>query len=360
MNGEALALNGLIIGAGIENRAAGLPSHRHVAPAALKGHFTDVAHRGELRHINVSDRADAVPLLLQDPRQFLGGIGHGPVVIGNGGLGLIGVLLPHQIRDAAVPDIGGVLCGAAVGSAVYHGVCGLAIVIDHFPRSVVHCTICQLRGPVAAIVHLTVRAGADVKAQRRMPGLGGVGAGAYCLCLQRRQRPVLVHFVGKNTLDIIFKIHHVDHRQGPVAVAAVFKAPCIFIALTPCLRVPAYRADAEAVAVVAEPVKDIAAFRFRDGHAVAGTGSPHGDGGFLRFVQINELPVLIVITEFIPGADGIFQIGGFQRGRSPADAHFQRIVYHGGSGNCRQAEQSDDKKKGQSVLFHKTSQWRIP
>ena len=114
------------------------------------------------------------------------------------------------------------------------------------------------------------------------------------------------------------------------------------------------------ISAFAKTVKDIAAFRFRDGHAVAGTGSPHGDGGFLRFVQINELPVLIVITEFIPGADGIFQIGGFQRGRSPADAHFQRIVYHGGSGNCRQAEQSDDKKKGQSVLFHKTSQWRIP
>ena len=193
-----------------------------------------------------------------------------------------------------------------------------------------------------------------------MPGLGGIGPGTHRLGLQGRLGPILVHLVGHHALHVVLDIHHVDDRQRPILVAAVLKAAGVLVTLAPSLRVPPYGPDPEAIAVVAEAVEHIAALRLRHNDAVSGAGGAHGDGGLLRLVQVDELPVLVVIAELVPGAHGVFQIGGFQGGGAPADAHLQGIIHHGGGRNRRQAEQSDDKQKGQSVLFHKTSQCRIP
>ena len=193
-----------------------------------------------------------------------------------------------------------------------------------------------------------------------MPGLYGIGPGANRLRFQSRQRPVLVHLVGHDALYIVFNIHHIDDRQGAVGVAAILKAAGVLIALAPGLRVLSHGADAEAVAIVPELEQDLPAAGLRHRHVVSGARSLHGDGGLVGLVQIDELPVLIIIAEFVSGPHGIFQIGGFQSRVAPADAHLQGVIYHGGCRNDSQTEQSDDKQKGQHTFFHKTSQWRIP
>ena len=193
-----------------------------------------------------------------------------------------------------------------------------------------------------------------------MPGLYGIGAGTDRLGFQSRQRPVFVHLVGHNALYIVFNIHHVDNRQSAVGVWAVLKAAGVLIALAPGLRVPSHGADAETVAVVPELEQDLPTAGLRHRHAVSGAGSLHGDGGLVGLVQIDELPVLVIVAEFVSGPHGVFQIGGFQSRVAPADAHLQGVIDHGGRRNGSQAEQSDDKQKGQHTFFHKTSQWRIP
>ena len=112
--------------------------------------------------------------------------------------------------------------------------------------------------------------------------------------------------------------------------------------------------------VIPEPEQNFSAAGLRYRHTVSGTGSPHGDGCHVSLVQIDELPVLVIVAELVSGPHGVFQIGGFQSRVTPADALLQGVIDHSGRRNGSQAEQRDDKQKGQHTFFHKTSQWRIP
>lgn len=90
-----------------------------------------------------------------------------------------------------------------------------------------------------------------------MPRLCGIGTGADSLRFQCLQGPILIHFVGHNTLHVIFDIHYVNYRQCAVVIAAVLKPAGIFIALAPCLCVPPLGTDTKAIAAFIKPKRTL-------------------------------------------------------------------------------------------------------
>ena len=179
-----------------------------------------------------------------------------------------------------------------------------------------------------------------------MPRLCGIGTGADSLRFQCLQGPILIHFVGHNTLHVIFDIHYVNYRQCAVVIAAVLKPAGIFIALAPCLCVPPLGTDTKAIAAFIKPKQHTSAAGLRHNNAIPRAGHPHGNGGLIRFIQIDKMPTFIVIAKLIAGTHRVFQICRLKRRGTPANTDFQNIVRQRRSGNRRCTEQCDDKKQG--------------
>ena len=161
------------------------------------------------------------------------------MVVGNGGLGLIGISLPLQIPGLRAPDVGPVLGGPAIGRVVNRVLHQSSVIIDAQPCGVVHRPVAGVRGTRAAaampVVYLAVHAVADIEAVgaqvlivplHKSPGADG-------LRLQGLQRPCTAHFIGDNALHIVLQADDIHHVQIPAGYPGILKAAAVLIALEP-------------------------------------------------------------------------------------------------------------------------------
>ena len=298
-------------------------------------------------------------LLIQNPAQLPGGIGDGIAVVGNGGLGLVGVGLPFQIPGLRAPDVGPVLRGPAVGGVVDRVLHQGSVVVDAKPRGVFHRPVTGLRGArsaaAVAVVDLAVHAAAHVEAI--LPQVLAVsldkGPGADGLGLQSLQGPVPRHLIGNHAFYIVLQVHYIDDPQASRTLWNILKASGIPAALEPGNR--SKGADAQRMVSIKVLIEDLRGAG--PGHGNGGaSGGAHGDSGYIRLSQGHEPPVPVIIAELITRPLCVLQVCGGQGRAAVAQPHLYHAVGHGESGRRAEEKKCHNEKEGQQLIFHGTSQ----